>query len=125
MHHSTTVPRQQAHKGPAALTQLQQQTQHQLQPEPQLQPQPQSQADAHANARVREAAQHAKATHAQAEYQRLQLHFAQLQQHDIVKCPARARLLRLSRAFPSASGNLALPGSELGLLGATQSVPPN
>ena len=49
--------------------------------------QAQAQAQAQARARARAVAQHAKAKQAQAEYQRLQHHFAQLQQHGRVIGP--------------------------------------
>ena len=86
------------------------QSQAQAQPQPQAQSQADAQAQAQADAQARAAAQHAKAKQAQEEYQRLQHHFAQLQQHGRVKGPpwlggARARLLRHLRALPLALGN--------------------
>ena len=66
-------------------------------PQPQSLPEPQSQSLAEARARMD--AQHARAKQAQDEYRRLQLDFAQLQQHCRSKDVARARLLRLSRAL--------------------------
>ena len=60
-------------------------------------------------------AQHAKAQRAQAEFRRLQVHFAQLQHPSMVKClpfgSARERLfLRLFKAFPWLWAALYLPG---------------
>ena len=98
VHHAITVL-QQACNAEAAVAQPL--------PQPQPQPQPQ-QSQPQSDAQARATAQHAKAKQAQAEYERLQHHFAQLQQHGKVKGPpgsARARLLRLHRAFPSALGN--------------------
>ena len=83
VHHAITVLRQQACKAEAAVAQLLPQSQPLPQSLPQPQPQPQPLSDAHA----RVAAQHAKAKHAQAEYERLQRHFAQLQQQGRVKGP--------------------------------------
>ena len=82
VHHAITVLRQQACKAEAAVAQLLPQSQPLPQSLPQPQ-QPQPLSDAHA----RVAAQHAKAKQAQAEYERLQRHFAQLQQQGRVKVP--------------------------------------
>ena len=82
VHHAITVLRQQACKAEAAVAQLLPQSQPLPQPLPQPQ-QPQPQSDAQA----RVTAQHAKAKQAQAEYERLQRHFAQLQQQGRVKVP--------------------------------------
>ena len=60
-------------------------------PQPQSLPEPQSQSLAEARARVD--AQHARAKQAQDEYRRLQLDFAQLQQHCRSKDVGMARLL--------------------------------
>ena len=101
VHHAITVLQQACNAEAAAAQPLPQPQQQQPQ---QSQPQPQPQSDAQA----RVTAQHAKAKQAQAEYERLQHHFAQLQQHGKVKGPpgsARARLLRLHTSFPSALGN--------------------
>ena len=81
MHNATTVPRQQAHKAEVPATQPLPQPQPQPQPQAQLQPQPQTDAQA------RVTAQHAKAKQAQAEYERLQHHFAQIQQRNKLKGP--------------------------------------
>ena len=59
----------------------------QAQAQAQAQSQADVQAQAQADAQARAAAQHAKAKQAQEEYQRLQHHFAQLQQHGRVKGP--------------------------------------
>ena len=86
VHHAITVLRQQACKAEAAVAQLLPQSQPLPQSLPQSLPQPQQPqplSDAHA----RVAAQHAKAKQAQAEYERLQRHFAQLQQQGRVKVP--------------------------------------
>ena len=83
MHHAITVLRQQACNAEAAVVQLLPQSQPLPQLLPQPQPQPQPLSDAHA----RVAAQHAKAKQAQAEYERLQRHFAQIQQQGRVKVP--------------------------------------
>ena len=74
-----TLPRQQAHT--AEVPAAQPLPQPQPQPQAQLQPQPQTDAQA------RVAAQHAKAKQAQAEYERLQHHFAQIQQRNKLKGP--------------------------------------
>jgi hypothetical protein len=78
----------------------------QPQPQPRLQSQPQSQPQPEADARARADAQHAKAKHAQTEFRRLQHHFAQLQQHDRVKDPGRARLLPPRQGTPVGPGQL-------------------
>ena len=72
--------RQQARKAEVAVAQPLAQSQ----PQPLSQPQLQS-PQAEAQARV--AAQHAKAKQAQDEYERLQRHFAQIQQQGRVKVP--------------------------------------
>ena len=66
-------------------------------PQPQSLPEPQSQSLA--EARARSDAQHAKAKQAQDEYRRLQLDFAQQQQHCRSKDVARARLLCASAGY--------------------------
>ena len=93
------------------------QLQPQLQPQPQPQPQPHADAhaDAHAVAQARVVAQHAKTKQAQAEYRRLQLHFAQLQQHGRVKGPPRqcpSSAVAPPQGTPVGSGQL--PGREVG-----------
>ena len=79
-------------KAAAARQLLQPQPKPQPQPQPQRQLQSQPQIDAQAKA----VAQHAKAQRAQAEFRRLQVHFAQLQHPSMAKCPplgsARDRL---------------------------------
>ena len=70
-----------------------------LDPQPQSLPEPQSQSLAEARARVD--AQQAKAKQAQDEYRRLQLDFAQQQQHCRSKDVARAWLLCASAGYSS------------------------
>ena len=120
VHHASTL-RQQACKAEAAAAQPL--SQPQPQPQPQLQPQPQSQADAQARA----TAQHAKAKEAQAEYHRLQHHFAQLQQHGRVKGPPwqcqSSAPVAPPQGTPAGSGQLGTPtGGGMGPSGV-QSLP--
>ena len=103
VHRAITVQARKA-EAPAALPLPQ------PQPQPRLQSQPQSQPQPEADARARADAQHAKAKHAQTEFRRLQHHFTQLQQHDRVKSPGRAWLLRLDRALLLAQGSSTLSG---------------
>ena len=89
-------------------------------PQPQSLPEPQLQWLAEARARVD--AQHAKAKQAQDEYRRLQLDFAQLQQHCRSKDVARARLLPPQKVLQLAQ--LGSPReSEIGLSGIHNECP--
>ena len=89
VHHAITVLRQQACNAEAAVVQLLPQSQPlpQLLSQPQSLPQPQPQPQPLSDAHARVAAQHAKAKQAQAEYERLQRHFAQIQQQGSVNVP--------------------------------------
>ena len=86
--HTITVLRQQACKTKAAAARPLLQPQPQPQPQPQAQPQPQPQPQLQTDAQAKAVAQHAKAQRAQAEFRRLQAHFAQLQHPSMAKCPA-------------------------------------
>ena len=87
----------------------------QAQAQTQARAQAHAQAQAQADAQARAAAQHAKAKQAQAEYHRLQHHFAQLQQHGRVKgppwqCPSLA--VAPPQVTPVGSGQLGTPTGE-------------
>ena len=130
VHHAITVLRQQACKAEAAEAQPLPQSQPlpQLLPQPQSLPQPQPQPQPLSDAHARVAAQHAKAKEAQAEYERLQHHFAQLQQHDRVKGPpwqCQSSAIAPPQGTPIGSKQLGTPtGGEMGPLGV-QSLPPS
>ena len=72
-----------------------------LDPQPQSLPEPQSQSQSPAEAWARVDALHAKTKQAQDEYRRLQLDFAQQQQHCRSKDVARAWLLCASAGYSS------------------------
>ena len=90
-------------------------------PQPQSLPEPQSQSLAEARARMD--AQHARAKQAQDEYRRLQLDFAQLQQHRRSKDVARARLLRASAGYSSWHSSALQKRKEVGLSGIHNECP--
>ena len=129
VHHAFTVLRQQACKAEAAVAQLLPQSQPlpqsltQSLPQPQSQPQPQPLSDAHA----RVAAQHAKAKQAQAEYERLQRHFAQLQQQGRVKVPPSVLELGCCASTGHSHRLWAIRYSQVREIGPlrSQSLPPN